>query len=130
MQKIILCLILLVLMPMTSLGEEYERYTGNALFNGIDRFLNMTEEEADIESLMEATRAIGYVSGSWEMGLLQYGRHKDSEKVLYCPPVDTAVPNSRLLRIIYDFLTMNPEHLHKGANSLTTMAFIQAFPCP
>ena len=130
MKKLILSLIVVLMLPVATSAQEYQRYTGSMLYQGVDDFLNMTGADADVDRLMEAMQALGYVSGSWETGLLHYSTHKDSDDLLYCPPMDVVVPNSQLLTIIHEFLKSVPEHLHKGAGPLIIMAFRQAFPCP
>ena len=131
MKKLIVLLIAILLtLPVIVSAQEFRKYTGSMLYQGIDDFLNMTGSDAEVERLMEAMQALGYVSGSWETGLLFSINNKDSAGRLYCPPMDDVVPNSQLLMIVHKFLQSVPEHLHKGAGPLTVMAFRGAFPCP
>ena len=86
----------------------------------------------DIDSLIDMAWAQGYISGSWEMGVVQYGHYGDypAKKALYCPPMDIAMPNSQLAKIVHSFLKKYPEHRHKGALELITIAYAHIFPCP
>ena len=131
--KIGLFFIIFFLTSFSSFGEENYHYTGNALFDGLDPYINLSRDtEVDIDSLIDIAWAQGYISGSWEMGLAQYGHYGNhpAKKPLYCPPMDIFMPNSQLATIVHSFLKQYPEHRHKGALELITIAYAHIFPCP
>ena len=133
MKTVLFSILFLFLVSFSSFSEENYQYTGNALFNGLDPYMNLSREiEVDIDTLIDIAWAQGYILGSWEMGLVQYGLFCDhpSKKALYCPPMDIAMPNSQLAKIVHSFLKQYPEHRNKGALELITIAYAHIFPCP
>ena len=130
--KILFYILFLVLIPFNSSWSENGQYTGKALFNGLDAYLNMSESAPpDIDGIIDISWSQSYISGTWEMGLVQYGHYREHPEVkpLYCPPMDIVMPNSELAMIIYSFLKQHPQYHDKGALELIATAFIKTFPC-
>ena len=71
MYKTYVSMLFAVLTIISAFGEEYEKHTCNMLFQGLNDFLNLAQKSANaVDLMLDAVKALGYGSGTWEVGLM------------------------------------------------------------
>lgn len=111
--------ILVLLFPAATTGEGGQ--TGNVLLANCEQ-----AEKAGEEALFKSGLCLGYIEGvlnGWRLANAAW-----SQPPGFCaPPVIT---KGQSIRIVTKYLREHPASLHMGAETLVTIAFVEAYPCP
>lgn len=112
------CLALVMLMGWGCSAQAQSSQTST---NSGNDLLSVCTDNGDLQWLCH-----GFISGVSATNRLH--SEISSDRTLYCMP--GAVTNGQMEAVVLAYLKAHPEKRHYSAASLTTSAFMEAFPCP